>query len=81
MKNPALKILDIYIIKKFLGTFFYSILLIVSIAVIFDLAEKLERAAVEKIRGVRQEISAFQSLMAASRSEMEMSKYGPEEGP
>jgi lipopolysaccharide export system permease protein len=28
--------------RKFLGTFFYSILLIVSIAVIFDLAEKLD---------------------------------------
>jgi lipopolysaccharide export system permease protein len=42
MKNAGLKILDIYIIKKFLGTFFYSILLIVSIAVIFDLAEKLD---------------------------------------
>jgi lipopolysaccharide export system permease protein len=39
MKKFGLKILDIYIIKKFLGTFFYSILLIVSIAVIFDLAE------------------------------------------
>ena len=42
MKNAGLKILDRYIIKKFLGTFFYSILLIVSIAVIFDLAEKLD---------------------------------------
>jgi lipopolysaccharide export system permease protein len=42
MKKAGLKILDIYIIKKFLGTFFYSILLIVSIAVIFDLAEKLD---------------------------------------
>ncbi len=42
MKNAGLKILDRYIIKKFLGTFFYSILLIVSIAVIFDLTEKLD---------------------------------------
>lgn len=42
MKKAGLKILDVYIIKKFLGTFFYSILLIVSIAVIFDLAEKLD---------------------------------------
>ncbi len=42
MNNKGLKILDWYIIKKFLGTFFYSILLIVSIAVIFDLAEKLD---------------------------------------
>ena len=37
-----MKILDLYIIRKFLGTFFYSILLIVSIAVVFDLAEKLD---------------------------------------
>ncbi|MFP4367868.1 MAG: LptF/LptG family permease [Bacteroidales bacterium] len=42
MNRTGLKILDRYIIKKFLGTFFYSILLIVSIAVIFDLAEKLD---------------------------------------
>ena len=42
MNKYRLKILDRYIIKKFLGTFFYSILLIVSIAVIFDLAEKLD---------------------------------------
>ena len=42
MSKHGLKILDRYIIGKFLGTFFYSILLIVSIAVIFDLAEKLD---------------------------------------
>jgi lipopolysaccharide export system permease protein len=42
MNRKGLKILDWYIIRKFLGTFFYSILLIVSIAVIFDLAEKLD---------------------------------------
>ncbi len=34
-------ILDRYIIKKFLYTFFLSILLIISIAIIFDLTEKL----------------------------------------
>lgn len=38
----ALKKIDIYIIKKFLGTFFFSIVLILSIAVIFDLTEKLD---------------------------------------
>ena len=37
-----LKKLDIYIIKKFLGTFFFSILLILSIAVIFDISEKID---------------------------------------
>ena len=34
--------LDKYIIGKFLGTFFFSIVLIMSIAVIFDLTEKLD---------------------------------------
>ncbi|GAB1415618.1 LptF/LptG family permease [Paludibacter sp.] len=38
----GLKRIDIYIIKKFLGTFFFSIILILSIAVIFDLTEKLD---------------------------------------
>lgn len=31
-----------YIIKKFLGTFFYSIVLILSIAVVFDITEKID---------------------------------------
>ncbi len=42
MKLPKLQILDIYIIKKFLGTFFYSIALIISIAIIFDISENLD---------------------------------------
>ncbi len=42
MKFLRLKTLDIYIIKKFLGTFFFAILLIVSIAVIFDFSEKID---------------------------------------
>jgi len=37
-----LKKLDLYIIKKFLGTFFFALLLIVFVAVIFDLSEHLE---------------------------------------
>lgn len=37
-----LKLIDLYIIKKFLGTFFLSIVLILSIAVVFDLTEKLD---------------------------------------
>lgn len=37
-----MRILDWYIIKKFLGTFFLSLTLIVLIAVIFDISEKLE---------------------------------------
>ncbi len=37
-----MKKLDRYIIRKFLGTFFFSIVLIMSIAVVFDLTEKLD---------------------------------------
>lgn len=38
-----LKRLDTYIIKKFLGTYVFSIALILSIAVIFDINEKLDK--------------------------------------
>lgn len=38
----GLKRIDTYIIKKFLGTYFFSIALILSIAVVFDLTEKLD---------------------------------------
>lgn len=37
-----MKKLDWYIIRKFLGTFFYAITLIVMIAVIFDISEKID---------------------------------------
>ncbi len=37
-----MKKLDLYIIRKFIGTYFYAIILIVGIAVIFDLAEKID---------------------------------------
>lgn len=37
-----LKILDRYIIRKFLGTFLFAIVLILTIAVIFDFAEKID---------------------------------------
>jgi lipopolysaccharide export system permease protein len=36
------KIVDFYISKKFLGTFFYSIALIISIATVFDISENLD---------------------------------------
>jgi len=41
----GLKKIDSYIIKKFLGTYFFSIVLILSIAVVFDLTEKLDKFA------------------------------------
>lgn len=40
--KTGLKTLDWYIIRKFLGTFFFSIVLILSIAIVFDLTEKLD---------------------------------------
>lgn len=36
------KKLDIYITKKFLGTFFYAIVLIIMIVIVFDVAENLD---------------------------------------
>jgi len=36
------KIIDAYIIRKFLGTFFFCIVLILTIAVVFDFAEKID---------------------------------------
>jgi lipopolysaccharide export system permease protein len=37
-----LKLIDKYIIRKFLGTFFFCIILILTIAVVFDFAEKID---------------------------------------
>ena len=37
-----MKVIDVYIIRKFLGTFFFSIALILIIAVVFDFAEKID---------------------------------------
>ncbi len=38
-----MKKLDLYIIKKFLGTFFFMLGVIMSIAIVFDISEKLEK--------------------------------------
>ena len=37
-----MKRLDWYIIKKFLGTFFFSIILMLLIVVVFDVSEKID---------------------------------------
>jgi lipopolysaccharide export system permease protein len=42
MKSIKIKILDAYIIKKFLGTYFGAIILIILIAVVFDFSEKID---------------------------------------
>ncbi|MBF1441608.1 MAG: hypothetical protein HXN44_05645, partial [Prevotella nanceiensis] len=45
--NPKryIKILDWYIIKKFIGTYIFSIILIISVAIVFDVNENLARFA------------------------------------
>ena len=43
MKIPFLKRIDTYLIAKFLGTYFFSILLIISIAVVFDFSENSDK--------------------------------------
>ena len=42
MKFKGLQTLDWYIIRKFLTTFFMSLLLIVGIVIIFDVSERIE---------------------------------------
>ena len=42
MRKLGLKLIDIYFIRKFIGTYFYAIILIVGIAVVFDVAEKMD---------------------------------------
>lgn len=38
----GLRTIDIYIIKKFLGTFFFSIILLISIIIVFDVSEHID---------------------------------------
>ena len=42
MKIINAKVLDLYIIKKFLGTYVLALTLIMGIAVIFDFSEKID---------------------------------------
>jgi len=42
LKIPGIETIDRYIIAKFLGTFFVSIALIISIALVFDISENLD---------------------------------------
>ena len=41
--NLKLKRIDWYIIKQFLGTYVFAILLIISISVVFDINEKIDK--------------------------------------
>jgi lipopolysaccharide export system permease protein len=42
VSSLKIKLIDRYIIRKFLGTFFFALLLIMTIAVVFDFAEKID---------------------------------------
>lgn len=42
MNIPGIKIIDWYIIKKFLGTYFFTILLIIAISIMFDFNQKVD---------------------------------------
>lgn len=46
-----------------------------------DLAEGMQRAALEALRTRRQQLSALQSWLAAERAEIQMATYGPEMTP
>ena len=46
--NGKLKIIDWYIIRKFIGTYFFSLILIICIIVVFDLSEKIEKFIVNQ---------------------------------
>ena len=52
IKTLKIKIVDRYIIRKFLGTFFFCLVLIITIAVVFDFAEKIDNF-MEKAAPVR----------------------------
>ena len=42
LETFKIKILDRYIIRKFLGTFFFAMLLIIVITIVFDISEKID---------------------------------------
>lgn len=48
MKFPGIKILDRYIIKKFLGTFVFAIALLIVVIIIFDTVEKMDKLITNK---------------------------------
>ena len=47
---PGVKILDMYIIRKFLGAYIFSILLLLAIVIVFDINEKLDSMMVAPIK-------------------------------
>lgn len=43
MKRKWINRIDLYIIKQFLGTYFFAIFLILAVAIVFDITEKLDK--------------------------------------
>lgn len=43
MKKPHIKILDWYVIKKFIGTYIFTLLIVIVIVIVFDLSEKIDK--------------------------------------
>ena len=43
MKKPKINILDWYIIKKYIGTYLFTILIAIAIIIIFDISEKIQK--------------------------------------
>jgi hypothetical protein len=46
-----------------------------------DLAEGMRRAAIEAVRSRQQQLSAWQTVARAQKAELELSGFGPSEGP
>ena len=55
IKRPRILIIDRYIIRKFLSTFFFSIALIMAIAIVFDFSEKIDDFIESTIQRKRKE--------------------------
>lgn len=41
--NPPVNLIDRYIIRKFIGTYFFSIILIIAVVIVFDFNEKIDQ--------------------------------------
>lgn len=50
LRKPLVKVFDIYIIRKFLGSYVFSILLLLAIVVMFDVNEKLDAVLTAPIK-------------------------------
>ena len=49
MERPKLKKLDWYIIRKFIGTYIFTLLIVILIVIIFDLSEKIDKFAEQNV--------------------------------